>query len=307
MADHPASHGSSSCSTCPSSRPSYTNTPYPTTPAYTPTPSYTPSYTPTPSYAPTPTYSAAYPTSTSYPTASYPTASYPATPAYPTSYPTASYPATSYPAASYPASSYPSAPPVGCSTCPTRTPSSCTSCSSYPGAPTPGCTSCPPRPPYPPIYVATGPTGPAGPSGANPSSYYLKGSLSAGTILPEASGVILSIPFTIPSGVVWNQLQVNGSFSFQFMNPTFTVGGFYMSIDSVEGNTYNSKNFYINSVLNKSEARIGSGTISDTFETKSLVGGTSCQLRLVYTDLAETGLTISDGTYSFQIASTSPL
>ena len=80
-----------------------------------------------------------------------------------------------------------------------------------------------------------------------------------------------------------------------------------MTIDSVEGNTYNSNYFYINSVLNHNETRIGSGTINDTFETKSLVDGSTYTLQLVYSDLAETGLTISKGTYSFQLSPAAPL
>lgn len=202
--------------------------------------------------------------------------------------------------------------PSSCSTCPQRPNPSLPYQPSYPSSPYPasqpsGCSTCPPRPPYPPIYVATGPTGPAGPIGASISSYYLKGILAAGSILPNESGVILSIPFTVPSGVLWNQLSVNGSFSFSFMNSSFTAGGFYMSIQTVEGNTYNSERLYINSTLNTSTVHLGSGTICDTFETKTLLGGTTYVLRLIYKDLAETGLVISGGTYSFQITPIIPL
>jgi hypothetical protein len=162
-----------------------------------------------------------------------------------------------------------------------------------------------PRPPcqnYPPILVGTGPTGPAGdmgPPGPRSDPFYICGTLSPITIISNATTIIATSVFLVPSA--WDKVRVTGSFSFRFSNNDFYTGGFYMSVNSVLGDTFKPPYYYMNSFINQSSQRIASGTINDTFETTSLAEGSACMINLFFSDLTGTGLTITGGTFCFQI------
>ena len=190
---------------------------------------------------------------------------------------------------------YPPYPPY-----PPSQPSSYSSCSS--------CSTCPPGPRYPPILVGTGPTGPAGdigPPGPYSAPYYICGTLAPVTVASNATTIIATSVFLLPSA--WDQVKVNGSFSFLFSTDNFYTGGFYMSVNSIFGNTFEPPYYYMNSVINQPGRQIASGTIVDTFETTSLTEGSPCMINLFFTDLTGTGLAITGGTFCFQIEPITPL
>lgn len=191
---------------------------------------------------------------------------------------------SSYPQQHYPQPPYPQ-PPLSCSPCQT----------------------CPPRPRYPPILVGIGPTGPAGdigPVGPRSEPFYICGAFAPITIAPNATSIIATSVFLVPS--TWDQVRVNGSFSFLFSTPAFTTGGFYMVVNSIFGNTFNPPYYYINSAINQSR-RIASGTIADIFETVSLQQGSACMITLFFSDLSGTGLGIEGGNFCFQIEPIIPM
>ena len=200
----------------------------------------------------------------------------------------------------------------GCSSCqsgpsqppypsyPSYPPSRASSCSS--------CSTCPPGPRYPPILVGTGPTGPVGdigPPGPYSAPYYICGRIAPITVVPNGNAIIVTSVFLVPSPL--DQVKVNGSFSFLFSTNNFNTGGFYMSVNSVFGDTFEPPYYYINSSINQPGRQIASGTIVDVFETTSLVEGTPCMINLFFTDLTGTGLTITGGTFCFQVEPISPL
>jgi hypothetical protein len=202
------------------------------------------------------------------------------------------YPQPPYPQPPYPQPPYPRPPSQ----------SSCSPCS-----------TCPPGPRYPPILVGTGPTGPAGdigPVGPRSAPFYICGTIAPVTIAPGMGGlgatvIIATSVFLLPS--TWDQVRVNGSFSFRFSTPTFTTGGFYMNVNSVAGDTFKPPYYYINSFINQPGQQIASGTIVDTFDTTSLTEGTYCMINLFFSDLAANGLTITGGTFCFQIEPITPM
>ena len=212
----------------------------------------------------------------------------------------------SYPGCSScpPKSPYPSYPPQHPSypppSYPPSYPPSQSSCSS--------CSTCPPGPRYPPILVGTGPTGPAGdifPAGPRSEQFYICGTLAPVTVAPNATTIIATSVFLVPS--TWDQVRVNGSFSFLFSTTNFYTGGFYMSVNSLLGDTFQPPYYYINSVINQSNRQIASGTIVDTFETQSLLQGSVCMINLFFSDLTGTGLSITGGTFCFQIEPSTPM
>lgn len=203
------------------------------------------------------------------------------TPSYPSHYPSQ----PSYPP--YPQPPYPQPP-------------SQPSCSS--------CSTCPPGPRYPPILVGTGPTGPAGdmgPPGPRSDPFYICGTMAPVTVIPNGNSIIATSVFLVPS--TWDQVRVNGSFSFRFSTVDFYAGGFYMSVNSVSGDTFKPPYYYMNSFINQSGQRIASGTIADTFDTLSLTEGSACMINLFFTDLTGTGLTITGGSFCFQIEPITPM
>ena len=209
---------------------------------------------------------------------------------YPPSYPPPSYP-PSYAPPSYAPPSYPPHPSY---------PPSQSSCSS--------CSTCPPGPRYPPILVGTGPTGPAGdigPPGPRSDPFYICSTMAPVTIIPNATTIIATSVFLVPS--TWDQVRVTGSFSFRFSTVDFYAGGFYMSVNSVFGDTFKPPYYYMNSFINQSGQRIASGTINDTFDTTSLTEGSACMINIFFSDLTGTGLTITGGTFCFQIEPITPM
>jgi hypothetical protein len=156
--------------------------------------------------------------------------------------------------------------------------------------------------------VGTGPTGPAGdigPPGPRSDPFYICGTMAPIIIIPNGNSIIATSVFLVPS--TWDQVRVTGSFSFRFSTPTFTTGGFYMNVNSVAGDTFKPPYYYINSVINQSGQQIASGTIADTFDTISLTEGTYCMINLFFSDLTGTGLTITGGTFCFQIEPSTPM
>jgi len=211
-----------------------------------------------------------------------------APPAYPQQpYPQQPYPQQHYPQPPYPQPPYPQYP----------SPSPCSSCS-----------TCPPGPRYPPILVGTGPTGPAGdigPPGPRSAPFYICGTIAPITIIPNGNSIIATSVFLVPS--TWDQVRVNGSFSFLFSTVDFYAGGFYISVNSVLGETFHPPYYYMNSFINQSGQRIASGTIVDTFDTTSLTEGSACMINIFFSDLTGTGLTITGGTFCFQIEPITPM
>ena len=182
----------------------------------------------------------------------------------------------------------------------------------YPQPPSPSpcssCSTCPPGPRYPPILVGTGPTGPAGdigPPGPRSDPFYICSTMAPVTIIPNATTIIATSVFLVPS--TWDQVRVTGSFSFRFSTVDFYAGGFYMSVNSVFGDTFKPPYYYMNSFINQSGQRIASGTINDTFDTTSLTEGSACMINIFFSDLTGTGLTITGGTFCFQIEPITPM
>jgi hypothetical protein len=216
----------------------------------------------------------------------------------PPSYPQQPYPQQPYPQQHYPPSPYPPYPPH-------PQPPSQSSCSP--------CSTCPPGPRYPPILVGIGPTGPAGdigPVGPRSAPFSICGTIAPVVIPPGRGGlgatvIIVTSVFLLPS--TWDQVRVNGSFSFRFSTSTFTTGGFYMNVNSVAGDTFKPPYYYINSFINQPGQQIASGTIADTFDTISLTEGTYCMINLFFSDLTGDGLTITGGTFCFQIEPITPM
>jgi hypothetical protein len=156
--------------------------------------------------------------------------------------------------------------------------------------------------------VGTGPTGPAGdigPPGPRSAPFYICGTIAPITIRPNGNSIIATSVFLVPS--TWDQVRVNGSFSFLFSTVDFYAGGFYMSVGSVLGDTFHPPYYYMNSFINQSGQRIASGTINDTFDTISLTEGSACMINIFFTDLTGTGLTITGGTFCFQIEPITPM
>ncbi len=156
--------------------------------------------------------------------------------------------------------------------------------------------------------MGTGPTGPAGdmgPPGPRSDTFYICGTMAPITIIPNRNSIIATSVFRLPS--TWDQVRVNGSFSFRFSTSTFTTGGFYMNVNSIAGDTFKPPYYYINSFINQSSQQIASGTIVDTFDTLSLTEGTYCMINLFFSDLTGTGLTITGGTFCFQIEPSTPM
>lgn len=170
------------------------------------------------------------------------------------------------------------------------------------------CSTCPPGPRYPPILVGTGPTGPAGdigPVGPRSAPFYICGTMGPVTVAPNATVIIATSVFLVPS--TWDQVRVNGTFSFLFSTVDFYAGGFYMSVNSILGNTFKPPYYYINSFINQNNQQIASGTIADTFETDSLTEGSACMINLFFSDLSGVGLSITGGTFCFQIEPITPM
>jgi hypothetical protein len=158
--------------------------------------------------------------------------------------------------------------------------------------------------------VGTGPTGPAGdigPIGPRSAPFYICGTMGPITVAPNATVIIATSVFLVPTGFSWDQVRVNGSFSFLFSTTDFYAGGFYMSVNSVLGNTFTPPYYYMNSFINQNNRQIASGTIVDTFETSSLTSGSACMINLFFSDLTGVGLSITGGTFCFQIEPTTPM
>ena len=156
--------------------------------------------------------------------------------------------------------------------------------------------------------MGTGPTGPAGdigPPGPRSDPFYICSTMAPVTIIPNATTIIATSVFLVPS--TWDQVRVTGSFSFRFSTVDFYAGGFYMSVNSVFGDTFKPPYYYMNSFINQSGQRIASGTINDTFDTTSLIEGSACMINIFFTDLTGTGLTITGGTFCFQIEPITPM
>ena len=261
---------------------------------------------PQPNYPPSQPLQQPYP-QPPYPQQPYPQPPYPQQP-YPHSeplqppYPQPPYPQPSYPQPSYPPSEplQPPHPPSPYPQPPYPQPPSQPSCSS--------CSICPPKPCYPPILVGRGPTGPAGevgPAGPRTTPLYICGTLAPVTVIPNGNVIIATSVFLVPS--TWDQIRVNGSFSFRFSTVDFYTGGFYMSVNSISGNTFRPPYYYMNSFINQSDQQIASGTIADTFQTDSLTEGSTCMINLFFSDLTGSGLTITGGTFCFQIEPSTPI
>ena len=156
--------------------------------------------------------------------------------------------------------------------------------------------------------MGTGPTGPAGdigPPGPRSDPFYICGTMAPVSIIPSGNSIIATSVFLVPS--TWDQVRVTGSFSFLFSTVDFYAGGFYMSVGSVLGNTFKPPYYYMNSFINQSGQQIASGTINDTFDTTSLIEGSACMINIFFTDLTGTGLTITGGTFCFQIEPITPM
>ena len=156
--------------------------------------------------------------------------------------------------------------------------------------------------------MGTGPTGPAGdigPPGPRSDPFYICGTMAPVSIIPSGNSIIATSVFLVPS--TWDQVRVTGSFSFLFSTVDFYAGGFYMSVNSVLGNTFHPPYYYMNSFINQSGQQIASGTINDTFDTTSLIEGSACMINIFFTDLTGTGLTITGGTFCFQIEPITPM
>lgn len=80
-----------------------------------------------------------------------------------------------------------------------------------------------------------------------------------------------------------------------------------MSVNSISGNTFRPPYYYMNSFINQSDQQIASGTIADTFQTDSLTEGSTCMINLFFSDLTGSGLTITGGTFCFQIEPSTPI
>jgi hypothetical protein len=156
--------------------------------------------------------------------------------------------------------------------------------------------------------VGTGPTGPAGdigPAGPRSDPFYICGTIAPVTVIPNGNSIIATSVFLVPS--TWDQVRVTGSFSFRFSTTNFYTGGFYMSVNSVLGDTFHPPYYYMNSFINQGSQQIASGTIADTFETQSLTQGSACMINIFFSDLTGTGLSITGGTFCFQIEPITPM